>query len=77
MDNYWDISHYRSNVGNLIIDRITGAEMEPGLSNFGYWATKENIHDALRHAVKNRDEWLEANSELVMLIERSLDDKAD
>lgn len=77
MDNYWDISHYRSGVGNLILDRIMGAEMEPGLSDFGYWTTKENIDDALRHAVKNRDEWLEANPELVMLIERSIDDKVD
>ena len=45
MKYYWEISHYRQNVGNMILDRIFGRPDAP--QNFGWRINRENVSNDL------------------------------
>lgn len=70
---YWDISHYRSSIGDLILERVFGAEVDPAHSDFGQKVTADEIDLALNRATEGRDNWLRSNSELTALIRQIME----
>lgn len=41
--NYYDTAHYRPFVGDMMIDRMFGAEEYPSIRGFGVWVTKDDV----------------------------------
>jgi len=69
MDNYWDISHYRSNVGDLILTRLFHRDADALPGNFGQHVTEDNVWQVLADASEARADWLRVSTELLELIE--------
>lgn len=44
--NYYDTAHYRSLVGNMMIDRMFGTGTPP--QDFGVWVTENNVEEHIR-----------------------------
>ncbi|MEO1201569.1 MAG: hypothetical protein AAFX10_02600 [Pseudomonadota bacterium] len=69
MSNYWDISHYRSSVGDVMLSRIFSDGPDAPADGFGWRVTEENVERALDDAVAAREDWRADNGELLALIE--------
>lgn len=76
MKNYWDSSHYRKEVGDLILNRIFKVQEKTVPNDFGVLLTSDNIE--LQLATKRVDHavWARQNLHLVKFvqeIERNVD----
>ena len=70
MKNYADSSHYRENIGNLILNRVLNYQTKSVPKDFGILITPENIaaHEAKIRA--DREVWLKNNSKEAKLVEK-------
>jgi len=69
-EHYWDQSHYRKQVGNLVLNRMLGVYEDSVPKDFGYLMTQENIEQHLLRIRKEKKAWEENNPEIVNRIER-------
>lgn len=70
MKNYADSSHYRENIGNLVLNRVLNYQTKSVPKDFGVLITPENI---AAHEAKIRNEreiWLKNNSQEAKLVEK-------
>lgn len=53
MAGYWDSSHYKKEIGDLMLDRVLGAAEQRVAAprDFGVLLTQENLEENLRHAL--------------------------
>ena len=72
-NGYWDISHYRSHIGDLMLERIFGGGLDPAYSDFGTRVTAANTEFALHRAIEGRDSWLRSNAELTAMIRQIME----
>ncbi len=55
MENYWEISHYRKAVGDLVLSRVLGhADARP---DFGRAVTAETVESELQRLASERAQW--------------------
>ena len=62
MQNYWEISHYRKSVGDLVLARVLGAA-DPRLAalpDFGRRVTAQNVDGELVRLAEDRTHWKQA-----------------
>lgn len=76
MKNYWDSSHYRKEVGDLILNRLFQIQEESVPKDFGNFLTAENIEQQLAKKQAEREIWENNNPNLVQLVQ-DLKRKAD
>jgi hypothetical protein len=69
MSNYWDISHYRSGVGDLVLSRMFDGEGAIPADGFGWRVTETNLQAALDAALARRSLWRVASPDVLELIE--------
>lgn len=65
---YWDSSHYKKEVGDMILGKINGIETNIP-SDFGVLITPDNIENHLIAIQKSREEWGKNNLEIVDYIQ--------
>ncbi|KAA0548457.1 hypothetical protein FZW96_07745 [Bacillus sp. BGMRC 2118] len=68
-DYYLDQSHYRKNVGNLVLNKILNVKLEEVSEDFGMYLTSENIENHLSNIRQDRIEWAKKNNDIVKKIE--------
>lgn len=68
MKNYWDSSHYRKEVGDLVLDRIFDYQEEKVPADFGVLLTQENIESHLAEINAQREVWASNNPDVVELV---------
>ena len=68
MENYADSSHYRENVGNLILNRIYNQNIDQIPDNFGILITEDNIESHLANIRQRRQVWQQNNPEEAELV---------
>ena len=59
LQNYWEISHYRRPIGNLILSRVMG-QSDPrldALPNFGCRVNAETVAHDLQRIAAEREQW--------------------
>jgi hypothetical protein len=65
MSLYWDASHFRKGVGNLVLDRILGAD-NPGLpADFGRYIAVGDIARWRAQSENARQEWAATHGEVI------------
>jgi hypothetical protein len=69
MKNYIDDSHYRKEIGDLLLNRILSYKEEKVPADFGVFITPDNIESHLAQIRANREEWAKNNLEVVNLVE--------
>ncbi|NEO96366.1 MAG: hypothetical protein F6K56_42030 [Moorea sp. SIO3G5] len=69
MKNYWDSSHYREEVGDLILNRLFSYQVQTVPEDFGVIITPENVESHLGKIRNERESWAETNPDLVKLVE--------
>jgi hypothetical protein len=75
MRYYWDSSHFKENVGNLILDRIfSDVDEYKGPNDFGVVLTPSNVKESLLKTRADRTDYLERTdiSELLELYKSAL-----
>ncbi|MHB8138257.1 MAG: hypothetical protein ACYDGO_07675 [Smithellaceae bacterium] len=60
--NYYEESHYRYRVGDLIIERIFGGNAGELPADFGVLVTKQNVGQHLKKQKRELDQYLKAHS---------------
>ena len=68
MKNYIDPSHYRSEVGDLIINRLQKHQQEKVPNDFGILLTSDNVEFHLKKVRADREAWAVKNPEEVNLV---------
>ncbi|NET05788.1 MAG: hypothetical protein F6K16_14005 [Symploca sp. SIO2B6] len=69
MENYWDSSHYRKEVGDLVLNRIFDYQKDKVPTDFGVLLTQENIESNLAKINTQREIWSNNNSDVVEFVE--------
>jgi hypothetical protein len=69
MENYWDSSHYRKEVGDLILDRLFKREDAVVPEDFGTLVTPDNIESHLKEIRADREAWAKQNPDAVQFVE--------
>ncbi len=69
MQNYMDSSHYRKEVGDLILNRILDYKTETVPEDFGVLITPENIEQHLKKISRDRQLWIQNNPDAVKLLQ--------
>ncbi|NER30702.1 MAG: hypothetical protein F6J89_24580, partial [Symploca sp. SIO1C4] len=69
MENYWDSSHYRKEVGDLVLNRIFDYQKDKVPTDFGVLLTQENIESNLTKINTQREIWSNNNSDVVEFVE--------
>lgn len=69
MKNYIDNSHYRKEVGNLVLNRIFHYQEETVPTDFGVLLTPANIEACLKKIRDQRGLWAKDNTDVVQLVE--------
>lgn len=69
MKNYWDSSHYRKGIGNLILMRLFNIHSDSVPEDFGVLLTTNNLNQHLRKVRKDRELWANQNIALVKYIQ--------
>ncbi len=69
MTNYWDSSHYREEVGDLILNRLFSYQSQTVPEDFGVIITPENVESHIGKIRNERNSWAETNPDLVKLVE--------
>jgi hypothetical protein len=70
MENYADSSHYTKPVGDLVLNRISGYQVEKVPADFGVLLTPENINSHLAKIRADREKWVKNNSEELELVQK-------
>lgn len=68
MNNYIDSSHYRKEVGDLILSRILDYKTATSPDDFGVLLTPDNIEAHLKKIRGDRELWVKNNPEAVQLL---------
>lgn len=68
MKNYWDSSHYRQEVGDLVINRLFDYQNETVAKDFGVLITESNIESHLQKIRFQREVWANNNPDVVELV---------
>lgn len=63
--NYWDISHYRLEVGDLILNRILGYPEQTVASDFGVMITPDNVESEIAKMRVNRESWRQQDTKTI------------
>jgi len=74
MSWYWDASHYRRDVGDMILDRMFGLPHRTGPERFGTRVTQGTIEPHLARFDSERELWLATNPKGIALVDRILQD---
>ncbi len=61
MNNYFDNSHYRQNVGDLVLNRLLDYHSDTVPQDFGVWITPETLESHLQTIRANRETWIKTN----------------
>ncbi len=69
MRNYWDSSHYRKEVGDLILNRLFDKEEAIVPEDFGTLVTPDNIESHLKDVRAEREAWAQQNPDAVQFVE--------
>lgn len=69
MKNYWDNSHYKKEVGDLLLHRIFQVNKKTVPEDFGVFITSENIESHLKKIRFEREKWAKNNPEEVQFVE--------
>jgi hypothetical protein len=69
MKNYIDSSHYRKEVGDLVLNRILNYQIDTVPDDFGVLITPENIEQHLAKIRGDRAVWVKQNPDAVKLLE--------
>ena len=69
MKNYIDPSHYRSEVGDLVLNRILKYNEDKVPDDFGVLLTPENIESYLEKVRSDREAWAKKHPDEVKLVE--------
>ncbi|NEO99686.1 MAG: hypothetical protein F6K58_13605 [Symploca sp. SIO2E9] len=69
MKNYWDSSHYRKEVGDLVLNRIFDYQEDKVPADFGILLTQENIESHLAEINAQQEVWASNNPDVVKLVE--------
>ena len=69
MKNYIDASHYRKEVGDLVLNRLLDYQTEKIPKDFGVMITSENIEFHLAKILAEREVWAKNNPDEVILVE--------
>lgn len=72
MTHYWDSSHYRSSVGDQVLDRLFGITNPQIPADFGVWVTPQTVEAHLAGIRRQREAWQERRPEVFEFV-RSLD----
>ncbi len=75
MRSYWDASHYRKTVGNMIFDRIFHFDVERLPSDFGPYVTVYTVDAHLAHLDRAARQWESANPAAVDFVAKRLRDR--
>ena len=65
---YWDSSHYKNAVGNMILDKINGSKGNAP-NDFGVMITPENIENHLISIQQGREKWANNNLAIVNYVQ--------
>jgi hypothetical protein len=68
---FWEYSHYRKVTGDLILDRVLGAQGRPLPADFGVRLTGASVDAHIARARSELAVWASANSDLVAPIVRA------
>ena len=68
MQHYWDSSHYRKEVGDLVMNRLFNYQVETVPTDFGVWMTRDTVNTHLSRIRTNRSQWASANSETIAFL---------
>lgn len=68
-DNYNDLSHFSKKVGDLILYRMLGKELNKVPSYWGVYMTHENIEKHLENLRLNREHWPEHDKNMFEILE--------
>ncbi len=68
---YWDSSHYKKELGDIVLDRMFDGNFSGGLDyqDFGIKLTSQNIEDHLAKLRTEREQWRSTHPEDVAEIE--------
>lgn len=69
MTYYWDSSHYRQEVGNLILNRLFDYEPASVPADFGVLITPETVEQHFVKIRRDREYWANANPEAIAFVE--------
>jgi hypothetical protein len=69
MKNYFDSSHYRKEVGDLVLNRMFEVNIKEVPQDFGVWVTEDNIDRHLMEMRSQREQWAKDNREWVKMVE--------
>lgn len=67
--NYIDVSHYRKEVGNLVLNRLLDYQTEKIFEDFGVMITSENIKFHLAKISAKSEVWAKNNYDKIILVE--------
>lgn len=70
MQNYWDSSHYKKSVGNLVLDRMFNPKPDKVPTNFGILISPDNIDAHLAKLRQDQADWDKKNPDVVSYVER-------
>ncbi len=76
MSYYWDSSHFKENVGDMVLDRLFGKEKNkaPLLNNFGLKLTPENVEHVIKDLRKKHEEYQHDNATEINTIKKWVSD---
>ncbi|NEQ34307.1 MAG: hypothetical protein F6K04_25535 [Leptolyngbya sp. SIO4C5] len=69
MQNFYDPSHYTYEVGDMIIERLSGQEADQIPEDFGVYVTTENVDEHLAQIKTQCEAWQQQNVEIVRWLE--------
>ena len=75
MKYYWDSSHFKENVGNMVLDRLLGTETEnheiPG--DFGVRLSPDNIEAVITQLNENQEKYRQNNGQEIKTLQMWVD----
>ncbi|MCA1990745.1 MAG: hypothetical protein LDL41_01675 [Coleofasciculus sp. S288] len=69
MKNYWDSSHYRKEVGDLVLNRLFQMQEEAIPNDFGVLLTTDTIEAHLKKVRTDQAAWEKNNPDVVKLVQ--------
>lgn len=70
MQNYWDSSHYKKSVGNLVLERLFNSKSNQVPDDFGFLLTPDNLRTHLEKIRRDQAAWEMKNPEVVNYVKR-------
>ena len=71
MQYYWDISHYRKNVGDMVLSRITGYDQLQVPPDFGTFVTRDSVERLIDLQRAQHQQWATAHPDLVAWVDKA------